>query len=773
LLSFFSPEPSKPAPFERLVRRARGVLLIERIWPFVVGFGMLASGFLALSFTGVWLVLPVMGREIGVAIFVVAALALTYRATQLRWPARSEAVRRLDAEAPGALSIAAAYEDRAVLGDVRSNALWAEHRRRLAQKLKLLRPPQPKSDLARRDPFALRAAIVLALAGTAIVAGDERELRLRAAFDFKVPAQAVAAARLDGWINPPLYTQKAPVLFLNHGAAAKSHEFEVPLGSTVRLSGGGLEQTTIFADPVFEAQVSSAAERAFKLTGNGNLRLNGENFSFRAIADLPPVIALKGQPEAGLGGHLTLAYSIDDDYGASSAQARFLPGPEIGSAHVLEPPPRADLKLPPNGLGEAQSELDLTESAWAGAQMQMVLAAKDEGGNVGNSAPIEVTLPEKPLRSPLARALMEQRRLLVTQPDLKRADVRLALDGVLIAPNQFELPESVYLGLRVTGQRLRKARNDSDLLDVAQMLHDIALDLENRGHSPAEQRLKDAQQALRDAIARGASPQELEQLSKNLREALADVMREMAQRPPQARQGDQTRMISPNELKNMLDQLEALSKSGDLAGMMALLDQLQQFTQNMQSVEGDGKSPTEQALNGLDSLMQEQQGLRDKTYKPPQAGENSEDLRQKQSDLRRKLEELQKGLQDSGAPDEPGLSAAEEAMRRAESALGAKGERSGAVEAQGQALEAMRKAGQNLAKNGENGQGQNGKSAKGDPLGRNGKGSQFDRSLTPGATQADAARRVQEIFKEIQRRAGELQRPLPERDYLDRLLRNF
>ena len=44
------------------------------------------------------------------------------------------------------------------------------------------------------------------------VAGAEWEARLKAAFDWTAPPAPVAAFRIDGWIDPPAYTQVPPVL---------------------------------------------------------------------------------------------------------------------------------------------------------------------------------------------------------------------------------------------------------------------------------------------------------------------------------------------------------------------------------------------------------------------------------------------------------------------------------------------------------------------------------------------------------------------------------
>ncbi len=49
----------------------------------------------------------------------------------------------------------------------------------------------------------------------------------------------------------------------------------------------------------------------------------------------------------------------------------------------------------------------------------MTLVAHDEGGNIGRSDPIEITLPQRPFVKPIAKALVEQRRNLVLYPEAR------------------------------------------------------------------------------------------------------------------------------------------------------------------------------------------------------------------------------------------------------------------------------------------------------------------------------------------------------------------
>ena len=117
-------------------------------------------------------------------------------------------------------------------------------------------------------------------------------------------------------------------------------------------------------------------------------------------------------------------------------------------------------------------------------------------------------------------------------------------------------------------------------------------------------------------------------------------------------------------------------------------------------------------------------------------------------------------------------------MKQAEGALGkGKQGRGAAVDAQGKALEALRKETQALAEQGEqtSKSGKGSRSGKRDPLGRNSNEEDADgpKGDGGGTAKATSAARARRVYKEIQKRLGEANRPVQEKDYLDRLMKNY
>ena len=125
-----------------------------------------------------------------------------------------------------------------------------------------------------------------------------------------------------------------------------------------------------------------------------------------------------------------------------------------------------------NGVG--QTTKDLTEHPWAGADVTMTLTARDEAGNEGTSEPFEMRLPERPFTKPMARALIEQRRILALDAEAQ-ARVLTALDALTMAPENFNIESNVYLGLRSIFWQLARAKNDDQLREVVARMWDMAV----------------------------------------------------------------------------------------------------------------------------------------------------------------------------------------------------------------------------------------------------------------------------------------------------------
>src|SRR5262249_28334769 len=270
---------------------------------------------------------------------------------------------------------------------------------------------------------------------------------------------------------------------------------------------------------------------------------------------------------------------------------------------------------------------------------------------------------------------------------------------------------------------------DEALREVVARLWDMAVQLEGGKVSQAEQGLRPAQETLRQALEGGAGDEENKKLMERLRAAMGKILQglpeEVGNNPQQlSRLLDRnTRMLSQQDLKSMLDRLENLARSGNKDAARRLLEELQSMLENLQMARpgaggDDDGDDMMSALDELGDMIRKQQQLRDKTFRQGQEmrrdrqrGQSGQgrrekgDLRQDQQALRDRLSKLLEQLRQHGLgqPGQQGegnemgqLGDAGEAMGQAEGQLG-EGDADSAVDSQGRALDAMRKGAQGLA----------------------------------------------------------------------------
>src|SRR5205085_6205182 len=218
------------------------------------------------------------------------------------------------------------------------------------------------------------------------------------------------------------------------------------------------------------------------------------------------------------------------------------------------------------------------EDPYAGADVTLTLTAKDEVGNEGKSEPFNMRLPERLFTKPLARALIEQRRVLALDAN-QNGQVYAALDALMIAPELFTPEAGQYLGLYSVARQLEAAHTDDSLREVVGSLWALALLIEDGDITDVDKALRAAQDALKQALDRGASDEEIKKLTEQLRAALDKFLRQLAEQmknnPQQlARPLDKnTRALSEQDLKNMIDRMERMARSGDRDSARQLLEQ--------------------------------------------------------------------------------------------------------------------------------------------------------------------------------------------------------
>jgi uncharacterized protein (TIGR02302 family) len=795
-------------------------LAIERAYPWLVLAVSIAASFLALTWLGFFILMPLVVKMVSVFLFLFGLLIALLMAIQSARATFSESIKRLDREAGERNQPFTAIFDQPASDtmDALTLALWQQHRRLALADVTNIRIGWPRLDLTERDPYGLRfIVLLLALAGF-FIAYPEHDAMLNSAFDWQTDSAQAVTARLDVWINPPNYTHAPPVLLDFKSTLSKEGKpIKSPVGSdlVIRTSDAStprVEVTNgIVAKPSStDAATASSNETHWTIQSSGTVKLSWGRMPLppivlEAIPDLAPTIRWNEPPLASSSG-TTLSYHMSDDYGVQSGEARLTP-PQgehryWGSKAPLVPPPSIALALPPDRRdGNSKTLIEPSESPWAGIKLELSLVTKDDAGQEASTPPVEVILPQRIFTNSLARALVEQRRLLALNPDA-RPLVSEALYALMIAPDLFIPEAGTYLALRDISKSLQTAKSDPDLIDVTNELWSVAVAIEDHEQGDGKKALDAAREALRKALERGASPDEIKALTDRLKTALDTYLKGLAAKSRNTKNQDDKRkpsngkMIRAEDLKAMVDRMNDLAKKGALDDANRMLEALNNIIDQLQTAEPQMADPSQlemnHALDELDTMMRDQRTLRDDTFKQgrsnPKDGspDDQKALADRQNKLKQRLDALRNGLKQKGAPDQKAFDEADEAMQQAEGAI-SDGDTRDAIDAQGQAIDSLRRGAQALVKElqgNEPGKGQakgtrgqdqtgegNGSANDQDPLGRATKNfDSGDGAFQQSGKGGSLEKRSREVLEELRRRLSEPERAQEERDYLRRLL---
>ena len=577
--------------------------------------------------------LPAVWAGLGVA-FLAVLYTLWRGWRQFHSPLRQDALDRLDATLPGR-PIATLADTQAIgATDPASIAVWAAHQARMARAAAAARAVAPDLRLATRDPFGLRYVALTGLV-MALIFGS---LWRVASITGLGPTAAQALANgpsWEGWVQPPPYTGK-PALYLND---IDRVEFEVPTGSRIQLrfygEVGALSLTETVSGRV-EAGDTTAPTQDFEVTQNGTLAIEGPNARTWAIIagrDAPPSVIAKGELTREADGRLKLPFEAKDDFGVAGGKAVIsLDMAAIDRRYGLAAAPEntdpvtLDLPLPISGQRVDFTETlvdDLSKHVFANLPVKIELSVTDTPGQTGTAPPLHVTLPGKRFFDPLAAAVIEMRRDLLWSRSnaVRTAQIFKALTH---RPERLIRNEKAYLRLRVA---LRRLDNEANALTVetrdalAEAFWDIALLIEEGDLQSARERLKRAQDQLDEAIRNGADPAEIDKLMQELREAIDDYMRQLAQEAERNPNGEaaneqESMEITGDQLQDMLKELQKLLEEGRMEEAAELMEMLRQLMENMQVTQGQGGQggPGQQAMKDLGETLRDQQDLSDDSF---------------------------------------------------------------------------------------------------------------------------------------------------------------
>jgi flagellar motor protein MotB len=262
-------------------------------------------------------------------------------------------------------------------------------------------------------------------------------------------------------------------------------------------------------------------------------------------------------------------------------------------------------------------------------------------------------------------------------------------------------------------------------------------------------------------------------------------------------------MVTARDLERMLNEARELARSGARDQARALLSQLQNMLENMRTsaLPQRGLEQAQRLMRGMSDLMRRQKELLDRSFRAAQQGEAGSMPQGgqqpgggqpggaigdagRQEALRQALDAMMRQFGGAmGRVPDP-LGRAEQAMRDAVGAL-RQGLPGDAVAPQSDALDQLQQAAREFARRMESrlgGQPGYRPGMRGNSLGGSRARDPFGRPVPEGGAydegdvkipDKNTLQRAREILDELRRRAGEPSRPRLERDYIERLLKQF
>jgi uncharacterized protein (TIGR02302 family) len=823
---------SRPPYLTLKIALQRALLLGEQIWN--RGQRALIVEGLAVALLASGLVEQV-PRWVSISLLAALGLAFVYTLKDfwgLRKPSRLWAMRRMESHSDIRHRGLSGHDDQ-LAPEAKSDdsgLLWEAHQQRQLEALKTVKLSPPASAWRLLDPMALRVPVALAAFAALLLGQGDLLTNARNALSF-TPSTAAASLVLDAWLKPPAYTGKQPILLTSAAMREKlkaSPDVTVPenSGLSLRVLGAAKPRLAFYSPgvvPSTETEIKSitpqitANEQGFaaevKIDRPVIVKLyDGSTelvtWPISLVPDEAPKIEFAEDPKAGDMGGLNVHWKATDDYGVKTVTSEISLADEQESGTGFEnngvfiyDAPNFKITLPKPGAKQIDttSKQDVSAHPWAGFYVTMVLTATDAAGHVTSNEPRRFKLPERAFFRFLSKAIIEQRKQLVLNPDAA-PDVATMLDAFAAYPYSIRDQSRLILRLGAIEAALSRATETEQVKRVVSEMWGLALVIEDGEMGDLRAQLHELKQQLEQALKDGAPQDRIAELTNKLRNTMDKLLDQMAKEAQKraAENGKQPnpdgKSVSREDLQKMLDDIEKLNKGGSKEAAQDLLAQLDQLLQNLQPGGQDqagepGDQGLQDKMDGLSDMMRRQQQLMDQTQKLPQPGEGEPspdgtnpgagNLADRQGSLSDQLDRLNKELGPNGQGE---LGDASKSMKGAKGALkdGLKGD---ALRQQGEAMKQMqegaKKLGQKMAKQGKGQNGQKGKDSQSgsndtDPLGRpranHNPDDGPDKDMVPSEL---SMRRAREILEGLRQRYDDPDLGSGEKAYIDRLLRGL
>lgn len=567
--------PSEPWPVSRWRwATARLVLILERLSATLIRAACLILAFVVLALSGLPALLPPPAAW-GLLLLTGGALVvLLWRGLRrFAWPDDRAVALRFEEEAGLSHHPLLGWADRPAIAG--APGLWEAHRAALRAMLAGLPLPRPRLALARHDPYALRILLLLAvLVGLVVERDDRAGERLAAALAPPLHWETLLPRPvIEAWATPPAYTGLAPIRLLPAGGEGIR---PLPEGSRLVVTVGhvrGRPRIALGGHPLAVEGLDSHDFRSEAgLSASARLTIRA-GWWYHFGLDLPvqpnqkPLLSFTAPPAADPRhpSLLRLAWKAEDQWGMRDLALSFVP---LG--HDGVPPTRVPLPLQGGRAMSGRAGVDLSANPWAGLPVRARLVGHDVAGLEGGSAEVTFILPERRFTHPLARLLIEARRVLIRDPAARAGALALLAQGAA-DPALFGRDYGGYLNYQAIAALLRRNPDPAAVGEAENRMWQLALHFEEGRRGEAARAVAEAGKALREAMERAGNGEKvdratLERLAAELQAALESYLDALAREAKPAPPGETPdRVIDSRTLSALARRMQEDLAAGRLA----------------------------------------------------------------------------------------------------------------------------------------------------------------------------------------------------------------
>lgn len=750
----------------------RLVLFTERVWaafalPLVLLFALVASG----AF-GLWATLPFWVHVPLLVVWLGACAALFYRERDKYpgFPTLEEgrvALERRHLLRHRPLTLAADKPAQTLSPE--AQALFEKAQQQAGKEGRKAGPTTLRTQNILTDKWALRYPVMILMLLALWADSDRGFTELQQTF---YPAGKQAYLKtiqgVDAWVYPPEYTQEAR--FALRENTPQTSPQKIPQGSEVKIRLHVVEPLSrqphlVLVEETFplKRQGQTYVARA-DVTKGGQVavRYRGRELFSAAIElvpDTPPEISLNPPLERTPEGMLNVPFTIKDDYGVKKVEV------------VLTREDRTVLKelvIPKEGIREAEtaSYVDFTADPFAGLTVNIQLKATDMAGQKTLTPKQELMLPERPFNHPVAKRLVALRKELFQTPD-KAGYVAGQLRGIMSKPEDFDHNSRAYMSITFAEQTLR-AQSESHISRAMGLMWDAALHIEKGPIAMQMERMLNAQRELQQALAEGASPEELDALFRKFAQAMSDLLRQ-AQFGGDVGEMMDVPSLQNSDLAALMEKINELLKSGAYAEAQKLLKELEKLMAHVSMGDNQALKEFQEGMSDLQNIKKQQEQLIEEAFENDIPGRLTAEQQLRQQMLASKLSQTAQKLKGLGM-DVSKLEDAARAMQGAHKVSQQPGMEAFVNHLQNQALKLMSQGQQQIAAQLRQMMGYGGMAGmRRDPSGKlqpMGDGE----AVLPDEAPETLSRQIRDMLFD---RAGQLKGSDVEHQYLKRLLEQF